>query len=336
MHRELITGDCLEVMRGMPERSVRLTLTSPPYEDARTYGLGFKLRGMAWVDWMIPMVLEMARVTDGLVLINAAGKVRQFSYSPVIEWLVADLTRNCGLICGPAPYVFHRIGIAGSGSKHYQRRDWEPVYAFALPDRLPLKWADNTAYGHKPKCPPGGDLSYRTADGTRINDPWRKRGRGNGIGGYSGKNQRKVGSIKRKLLNGAEPKVATAIANGMPNGAKLHTKNNGSEMRVQCYTPPAISNPGNVIKCTVGGSRMGHDLAHENEAPFPLALVERFVCWFCPPEETVLDPFCGSGTVAHAAIKHQRGYIGIDVRAGKGGIDTARRRLASVTLGMFS
>lgn len=79
-------GDCLKVMRGMADAAVSVTVTSPPYEDCRLYGeVGFKLKGQAWVDWMIPRVVEMCRVTDGLVLVNMSGKVRKFKYSPVVE-----------------------------------------------------------------------------------------------------------------------------------------------------------------------------------------------------------------------------------------------------------
>lgn len=49
------------------------------------------------------------------------------------------------------------------------------------------------------------------------------------------------------------------------------------------YKPPAIANPGNVIKCRVGGGLMGDKFAHENEAPYPEQLPERFVRSFCPP-----------------------------------------------------
>lgn len=37
---DIIHGDCLDVMVGMPDNSVDLVVTSPPYADARkhTYG----------------------------------------------------------------------------------------------------------------------------------------------------------------------------------------------------------------------------------------------------------------------------------------------------------
>lgn len=45
---ELHHGDCLEVMRGIPNGSVDLTVTSPPYDSLRTYnGYTFDFEGIA-------------------------------------------------------------------------------------------------------------------------------------------------------------------------------------------------------------------------------------------------------------------------------------------------
>ena len=82
------------------------------------------------------------------------------------------------------------------------------------------------------------------------------------------------------------------------------------------YAKPksGVANPGNVIKCKVGGGLMGSPLAHENEAPFPESLAEFFVRSFCPHGGTVLDPFSGSGTTVAVAIKNGRKALAIDIR----------------------
>lgn len=105
-------------------------------------------------------------------------------------------------------------------------------------------------------------------------------------------------------------------------------------MRVQHYKPPAISNPGNVIRARVGGGHLGHPLAHESEAPMSLTVAERFVCWFCPPDGIVLDPFAGSGTTAHAAFQHGRRFVGCDLRESQ--VLLCERRLATVTPSLFA
>ena len=83
----------------------------------------------------------------------------------------------------------------------------------------------------------------------------------------------------------------------------MHTQNTP-------YAPPVLANPGNVVTgIPVGGNKMGHPLAHENEAPFPVKLPEWFIRSWCPPAGTVLDPFGGSGTTAHAARNLGRSAI---------------------------
>jgi modification methylase len=48
-------------------------------------------------------------------------------------------------------------------------------------------------------------------------------------------------------------------------------------------------------------------------APFPLELATRLVCMFSFTGDTVLDPFCGSGTTMVAAMKNGRNSMGIEI-----------------------
>ncbi|MEW6359755.1 MAG: site-specific DNA-methyltransferase [Planctomycetota bacterium] len=48
-------------------------------------------------------------------------------------------------------------------------------------------------------------------------------------------------------------------------------------------------------------------------APFPLELAMRLVRMFSFTEDTVLDPFCGSGTTMVAALRTRRNSIGIEI-----------------------
>jgi modification methylase len=48
-------------------------------------------------------------------------------------------------------------------------------------------------------------------------------------------------------------------------------------------------------------------------APFPIELASRLVRMFSFQGDTVLDPFCGSGTTMVASLKYERNSIGIDI-----------------------
>lgn len=279
-------GDCMTWLRSLPDDYASLLLCSPPYEAARTYGIGFKLRGQAWVDWMVEVVTAAAPKVNGLIAVVCEGQTRGFRYSAVPMLLMADLHRAGFNLRKPPAYC--RVGIPGSGGPDWLRNDWEPVVCVTRPGKLP--WAEPTACGHEPLWAPGGPMANRRVNGKRVN--------------------------KR------EKQIITKIRDGQRKPGP------------SSYTPPKNANPGNLIRCKVGGGLLGHPLAHENEAPFPLKLADLFVRSFAKPGSIVLDCFSGSGTTGHAAIEAGRRYHGCDLRSSQ--VELATRRLQSITPEMFA
>lgn len=60
----------------------------------------------------------------------------------------------------------------------------------------------------------------------------------------------------------------------------------------------------------------------------PIRLLERVVLSSSLPGDTVLDPFCGSGTTGVVAVKERRNFIGIDTE--KGYLKLAEKRISAV------
>lgn len=288
----LHVGDCLTTLAGMEPRSVDLVFGSPPYEAKRTYGIGFSLSGEEWVSWFKQVVIASLRVTRGLAAFVVDGSVTDGAYSGVAEMVVADLIRDGYRAWRPAAYV-KNAGIPGGGGKQMFRADWEQVIQFVGCEG-PLPWADNAACGQPCKFSPGGGFGNRTTDGRRTSTLRQQ--------------------MYRRDVKGRRPDASH-------------------------YTPPRIANPGNaialnpvdfcqVVKCFTGGGQDDQH-AHENEAPFPEALVERWIRSYVPPGGTVLDPFVGSGTTMAVAYKWERNGIGIDIRQSQ--IDLTTRRLTTLT-----
>jgi hypothetical protein len=325
-------GDVLSWLMRLPDDYADLLFASPPYESARTYGIGFDLIGERWVSFMTDVVAIASKKVRGLIAVNCEGQTRNYSYSAVPFLLLADLKRG-GLTVRKPP-AFHRVGIPGSGGPDWLRNDWEPVICVTRPGKLP--WSDNTACGHPPKWAPGGSMSHRLTDGTRTNQRG-KTGTGAGVNGVA---HRRRDGDGQKAVRPSHRMTITRPREGV-------------HPQTQPYVPPVLANPGNVIQqtytadevaallaeagdvkhCKVGGGLMGHELAHENEAPFPLELAEFFVKSFCPPGGIVLDPFCGSGTTGHAAVEHGRRFLGCDIRESQ--VELSRRRLELVTPTLF-
>jgi hypothetical protein len=344
---EVLTGEaqwaceCADVLAWLPtlpDDSIDLLFTSPPYRKARTYGIGAGRDTEEWTAWMVEIVRAAAPKVKGLIAINCEGQTEDYQYHPTPYLLLADLHRAGFNARRPA--FFHRIGIPGSGGPDWLRADVEPIICVTRPGKLP--WSDNTACGHPPKWGPGGEMSNRLSNGTRINQ-WGKTGSMTGTTATGNKEKQSVGESR--------PSHRTATMEERARKGPHRARRDAGEVS---YDPPVLANPGNVIQatytadevaallsqsseathCVVGGGAMGHALAHDNEAPFPVELPTFFILSFCPPDGVVCDPFSGSGTTAHAARNHGRRFIGCDVRQSQ--VELCERRMATVTPALFA
>ncbi len=71
----------------------------------------------------------------------------------------------------------------------------------------------------------------------------------------------------------------------------------------------------------------------QHPAPFPIELAYRLVRMFSFTSDTVVDPFCGTGTTMLAAMKANRNSIGVEIDPHY--VDMARRRIEKQTSTLF-
>lgn len=125
--------------------------------------------------------------------------------------------------------------------------------------------------------------------------------------------------------------LATRVKHGSGGAFRLRNK---AGQRVGGSNYPTHGIRKTVPNCfyvPVGGGRMGHPLASENEAPYPVGVPARFIATCCPPAGLVLDPFGGSATTLQAALELGRRCVVADLRESQ--CRLARRRLATITPG---
>ena len=70
---QLLQGDCIEVMKTLPDKSIDLTVTSPPYDNLRTYNNSLTWNESVWKS----AIKELFRVTK---------------IGGVVVWVVGDAT----------------------------------------------------------------------------------------------------------------------------------------------------------------------------------------------------------------------------------------------------
>lgn len=327
MKSVIVQSDCLEFLENLPEKSADLVFGSPPYENARMCledgkNIGIARPTVEWVVWMSRVYIAALRVSRGLVAFVIEGRTKDFAYSGGPLLLGAKLLELGVTLRKPA--IFRRVGIPGSGGPDWFRNDYEFVLCATNGGKLP--WSDNTACGHTPKYAPGGAMSNRQADGVRKNarDQW-------GGTRKNGKHRRPDGTTEtyerpRHVFDSADSGKGIEVKLANPGNVVNRMYSAQEVYDILCQYGCESSE---IIDCKVGGGVMGSKLCHENEAPFPEELAERYIKSFCPPDGIVVDPFSGSGTTLAVAERLGRKGIGCDLRQSQ--VDLTNRRLAELS-----
>lgn len=127
---KFIVGDCEEIMRNFPSKSVDLILTSPPYADQRNYGTNnSSISPDEYIKWFTPKARQFFRVLkdNGSFVLNINDKiVGSYQHLYVFE-LVIHLCKKVGfhlvrdyIWYNPAtpPNVFSRGGFGRTKKSH--------------------------------------------------------------------------------------------------------------------------------------------------------------------------------------------------------------------------
>lgn len=289
---KIINGDCIEVLKGIEDRSVNCCVTSPPYWGLRDYGvdgqLGLENTPNEYVDNLVRVFREIRRVLkhDGTLWLNLgdsyAGNCSQSSnngragYGNPREKIVSRLfdgIKSKDLIGIP-----WRVAFALQADGWYLRQD----IIWHKPNPMPESVTDRCTKSHEyifllsksAKYYYDSDairepLAASTQNDPRMQDMGRTyNGKGRGAYGEIGKAN---GSMEAWTLN--------------PNG-----RNKRSVWTVT--TKP---------------------FSEAHFATFPKDLIRPCIRAGCPANGIVIDPFIGSGTTACVCIEENRNYLGIEL-----------------------
>jgi len=96
---KIICGDSLQLMKDLPDNSIDLVITSPPYSDLKTY-IDFKgINPDEYVDWFLPFCKEIERVIKptGSFILNINDKVQNGFRHPYVFDLISRLHKETEL-----------------------------------------------------------------------------------------------------------------------------------------------------------------------------------------------------------------------------------------------
>ena len=282
---EVYQGDCLNVLESIPNDSVDLIVTSPPYADRRMKQYGGITPGQ-YSDWFIPRAEQMMRVLNpkGSFILNIWEHCEDGQRHPYVLRLVLDMIDAGWLWI--EEYIWRKINPIPGLHKLRVRDAWEHLYHFAKTTDLAI-YHDAVAV----------DAKWKYAGKIRDRVTWgSKNGSGIVIGHRKKRDPDPNGRGKR-----------TNNLSGFSNGPR-RVRTNGSNFGTtdnQFDFDKATAH--NVIETTIGGVNTPHP------GTFPRKIPDFFIKLFTKPGDTVLDPFAGSGTTLFAAYELDRHSIGIDI-----------------------
>ena len=124
-------GDCLDIMRRMPEDSIDLIVTSPPYADARRHTYG-GISPDDYPNWFIQRAKEMYRILkpSGSFVLNIKEKAVDGERHPYVIELILALKRQVGFRW-VEEYIWHKTTSAPGKWKYRFRDSWERLLHFS-------------------------------------------------------------------------------------------------------------------------------------------------------------------------------------------------------------
>ncbi len=137
----ILEGDCFELIKGQPDNSVDLIITSPPYADIVNYGKNISIKKPnEYVDWIIPLFKEIYRVLkpSGSFILNINDNCSNGVRNTFIYDLISINNKETKLKLYDT-YIWHkRNGIPNGATKRF-RNTTEFIFHF-VKDKKHLKF----------------------------------------------------------------------------------------------------------------------------------------------------------------------------------------------------
>ena len=129
---EIRLGDCFELIKDLPDNSVDLVITSPPYADIVNYGKNISIKKPKdYCDWLLPLFNEIHRVLkpSGSFILNINDNCSNGLRNPFIYELIYRSQKETNLKFYDT-YIWHKRNGIPNGSPKRFRNTTEFIFHF--------------------------------------------------------------------------------------------------------------------------------------------------------------------------------------------------------------
>jgi site-specific DNA-methyltransferase (adenine-specific) len=305
---KIICGDCLEIMRQLPDNFVNLVITSPPYYQQRNYGLGIGNEKTVeeYLENLLNVFSQCVRIVrnDGSIVFNIGDKYKNGSlllvpYRFAIEALKREPVFLANIITwvktNPTPRQYKKRLVNSTEpffhfvkSKHYYYNPNEFLKEVNIKKEKNKTIQNNI-----------GKKYFELIEKSSLTRSEKEKAKG--------ELRQVIQEVKEGKINGFRMKIRGIHAEpfgGQEGGRKMQLKKKGFTI-IKIFGNPIKRD---VIECPVETIK-----GCKHPAIYPEYIVEELLKLLTRKGDLVLDPFIGSGTTAVACKKLGRNYIGIEI-----------------------
>lgn len=272
-------GDCFELIRELPDNSVDLVVTSPPYSNIISYGKKISVKKPdEYVNWLLPLFNEIYRVLkpSGSFILNINDTCSNGLRNTFIYELIYRSQQETNIKFYDT-YIWHKKNGIPNGSKKRFRNTTEFIFHF-VKDPKQLKFYMDRVLEEPAE-----------SNKERMKYPWTVSVQGDTNEGIRNKKKRVI--IRRTAMKVDE------------TGSKIP---DNVERLI-----PLLVRPDNVFRFSTAGKARDNTIKHP--APFYYELPLYFINLLTDEGDLVLDVFSGIGTTGMACNMVNRNYLGYEL-----------------------
>jgi len=275
---KILKGDCFQLIKDLPDNSIDLVVTSPPYADIVNYGKNISIKKPnEYVDWILPLFKEIHRVLkpSGSFILNINDNCHNGLRNTFIYEMIYRNTKETKLKLYDT-YIWHKKnGIPNGGKKRF-RNLTEFIFHF-VKDQKQIKFHMDRVLEQP------SDSSKETYKYDNITNH----------GTITDGKRIKYKKVKIRKTN-----------------KQVDLTGSSCDEFVEREVPLLVR-PDNVFRFHTASKARDNHIKHP--APFYRELPEYFIKFLTDEGDVVLDPFSGIGTTGLPCLETGRKYIGMEL-----------------------
>jgi len=279
----LYHGDCVEVVKGLPDNSIDLTITSPPFCNLYTYS---------------PSPRDMGNTADDQ------------HFFENFEFLVPELLRVttpgrlCVIHCKDLPLYMGSNGVAGLRDfpgeivRCFNSHGWtfhSRVTIWKCP-KTEMERTNNHGLLHSQLCKDSSVSRQGMADYLLVFRKWSE-----GMNGLNSAKPVTRGTYRFDSYTGEQPPLITPQQDDRGYSIEVWRK----------YASPVWFDIRQTNVLNTAAAKEGDE---PHICPLQLDVIERCIELWSNPDDVVLDPFNGIGSTGVMSLKMRRKYVGVELK----------------------